>query len=69
MLQKLLIKKIIELVNKKANPTAWKFPNNLEDAKKRYSELYKNDPKRRKNFEAWLKSVYQSYNDSYTQYY
>ncbi len=49
----------IELVNKKANPTAWKFPNNLEDAKKRYSELYKNDPKRRKNFEAWLKTVFE----------
>ena len=49
----------IELVNKKANPTAWKFPNNLEDAKRRYSELYKNDPKRRKNFEAWLKNVFE----------
>ena len=59
----------VELVNKKANPSGWDFPINYEQAKKRYSELYKNDPTRRKNFEAWLKSVYQSYNDSYTQYY
>tara|TARA_R100000315_G_C5227832_1_gene138846 strand:- start:291 stop:1646 length:1356 start_codon:yes stop_codon:yes gene_type:complete len=59
----------VELVNKKANPSDWNFPINYEQAKKRYSELYKNDPTRRKNFEAWLKSVYQSYNDSYTQYY
>ena len=58
----------VELVNKKANPSGWDFPINYEQAKKRYSELYKNDPTRRKNFEAWLKSVYQSYNDSYTQY-
>jgi len=58
----------VELVNKKANPSGWNFPINYEQAKKRYSELYKNDPTRRKNFEAWLKSVYQSYNDSYTQY-
>ena len=47
-----------ELVNKKANPSGWNFPINYEQAKKRYSELYKNDPTRRKNFEAWLKSVF-----------
>jgi len=48
----------VELVNKKANPSGWNFPINYEQAKKRYSELYKNDPTRRKNFEAWLKSVF-----------
>ena len=48
----------VELVNKKANPSGWNFPTDYEHAKKRYSELYKNDPTRRKNFEAWLKSVF-----------
>ena len=48
----------VELVNKKANPSGWDFPKDYEHAKRRYSELYKNDPARRKNFEAWLKSVF-----------
>ena len=48
----------VELVNKKANPSGWDFPKDYEHAKRRYSELYKNDSNRRKNFEAWLKSVF-----------